>query len=140
MKKYGLLPGHPFDEDYASCQMAILPENFFSEADEGRILFKKSPKWCFWEGGIELEDKTKLEADVVFLCTGFDGKSKLKSILPEPYRDYIENSSGVMPLYRYKSLSLSLSLSGHLEKEMVWPVWPTGPTRLSLTLMPVCFM
>ncbi|KAJ8621257.1 hypothetical protein MRB53_029786 [Persea americana] len=100
LKKYGLLPGHPFDEDYASCQMAILPENFFSEADEGRILFKKSPKWCFWEGGIELEDKTKLEADVVFLCTGFDGKSKLKSILPEPYRDYIENSSGVMPLYR----------------------------------------
>ncbi|KAG9443661.1 hypothetical protein H6P81_015001 [Aristolochia fimbriata] len=101
LRKYGLVPDHPFEEDYASCQMAILPENFFTEADQGRILFKKSPKkWWFYEGGIELEDKTRLEADVVMLATGFDGKSKLKSILPEPFRDLIENSSGVMPLYR----------------------------------------
>ncbi|XP_058109033.1 probable flavin-containing monooxygenase 1 [Magnolia sinica] len=100
LKKYGLLPDHPFEEDYASCQMAILPENFFPEADKGRILFKRASKWWFWEGGIEFEDNTKLEADVVFLATGFDGKRKLKSILPEPFGDLIENSSGVMPLYR----------------------------------------
>ncbi|KAL6010518.1 hypothetical protein ACLOJK_000952 [Asimina triloba] len=100
LKKYGLLPDHPFLEDYASCQMAILPENFFPEADKGRIHFKRASKWWFWEGGIEFEDNTKLEADVVFLATGFEGKKKLKSILPDPFRDLIENSSGIMPLYR----------------------------------------
>ncbi|XXG58853.1 hypothetical protein AAC387_Pa04g1051 [Persea americana] len=100
LEKYGLKPDHPFVEDYAACQMTILPENFFSEADEGRIEFKRSSQWWFWEGGIELEDKTKLEADVVFLCTGFDGKAKLESILPLPFCDLIENSSGIMPLYR----------------------------------------
>ncbi|XP_068657880.1 probable flavin-containing monooxygenase 1 [Aristolochia californica] len=101
LKKYGLVPDHPFEEDYASCQMAILPENFFSEAEQGRILFEKSQKkWWFYDGGIVLEDDTRVEADVVMLATGFDGKSKLKSILPAPFRDLIENSSGVIPLYR----------------------------------------
>ncbi|XP_010261742.1 PREDICTED: probable flavin-containing monooxygenase 1 [Nelumbo nucifera] len=98
--KYGLKPEHPFVEDYASCQMAILPENFFSEADEGRIKFKRASKWGFWSGGVELEDGTKLEADVVVLATGFDGKKKLKAILPDPFRSLIEDSSGMMPLYR----------------------------------------
>lgn len=100
LEKYGLKPNHPFVEDYASCQMAILPENFFAEADEGRIAFKRSSRWCFWEGGVVLDDNTKLEADVVLLATGFDGKQKLKSVLPEPFRGLIVDSSGVMPLYR----------------------------------------
>ncbi|KAK6944701.1 Flavin monooxygenase-like [Dillenia turbinata] len=86
LDKYGLRPEHPFLEDYASCQMAILPENFFEEADKGNIRFKRASKWWFWEGGIELEDNTKLEADIVFLATGFDGKQKLKTVLPEPFR------------------------------------------------------
>ncbi|RWV90919.1 hypothetical protein BHE74_00043452 [Ensete ventricosum] len=101
LDKYGLKPDHPFVEDYASCQMAILPENFFAEADEGRIMFKRSSQWRFWEGGVVLDDDTKLEADVVLLATGFDGKQKLKSVLPEPYRGLMVDSSGVMPLYRY---------------------------------------
>ncbi|CAL9110603.1 unnamed protein product [Musa textilis] len=100
LEKYGLKPTHPFVEDYASCQMAILPENFFAEADEGRIAFKRSSRWCFWESGVVLDDDTKLEADVVLLATGFDGKQKLKSVLPEPFRGLIVDSSGVMPLYR----------------------------------------
>ncbi|XP_074580893.1 putative flavin-containing monooxygenase 1 [Curcuma longa] len=100
LDKYGLRPEHPFVEDYASCQMAILPENFFAEADQGRILFEKSNQWCFWEGGVVLDDDTKLEADVVLLATGYDGKKKLSSVLPEPYRGLIVDSSGVMPLYR----------------------------------------
>lgn len=87
-------------EDYASCQMAIMPENFFSEAEKGKIVFKKASKWWFWDGGIEFEDNTKLNADVVILATGFDGKKKLKSILPEPFGSLLEYSSGIMPLYR----------------------------------------
>jgi len=100
LEKYGLKPEHPFVEDYASCQMAIMPENFFSEAEKGKIVFKKASKWWFWNGGIEFEDNTKLNADVVILATGFDGKKKLRTILPEPFRSLLEYSSGIMPLYR----------------------------------------
>ncbi|GAA0154968.1 oxygenase [Lithospermum erythrorhizon] len=101
LEKYGLKPEHPFEEDYASCQMAILPDNFFPEADKGMIKFKRSSsKWWFYEGGVEFEDNTKLEADVVILATGFDGKKKLKDMLPEPFRSLIQFPSGMMPLYR----------------------------------------
>lgn len=41
-EKYGLKPDHPFEEYYASCQMAILPENFFAEADKGKSAFKRA--------------------------------------------------------------------------------------------------
>ncbi|KAK3213334.1 hypothetical protein Dsin_018040 [Dipteronia sinensis] len=99
--KYGLKPDHPFEEDYASCQMAIMPENFFAEANKGKIVFKRiSSKWWFYEGGIEFEDSTRLEADVVILTTGYDGKKKLKAILPEPFRSLLELPSGLLPLYR----------------------------------------
>ncbi|KAA8538722.1 hypothetical protein F0562_028297 [Nyssa sinensis] len=99
--KYGLKPDHPFEEDYASCQMAILPENFFVEAEKGRILFKRASQWWFWSRGIEFEDSTRLEADVVLLATGYDGSKKLKALLPEPFCSLIQDSnSGIMPLYR----------------------------------------
>ncbi|XP_027338368.1 probable flavin-containing monooxygenase 1 [Abrus precatorius] len=100
LDKYGLKPDHPFEEDYASCQMAIAPENFFSEASKGKIVLKKASNWSFWSEGIELEDNTKLEADVVVLATGFDGKKKLKSILPQPFRNLLDYPFGIMPLYR----------------------------------------
>lgn len=100
LDKYELRPDHPFEEDYASCQMAILPHNFFSEADKGLIKFKRASNWCFWEGGVQFDDNTKLEADVVLLATGYDGKKKLKAILPEPFRSFLEFPSGMMPLYR----------------------------------------
>ncbi|EXB74924.1 hypothetical protein L484_018633 [Morus notabilis] len=100
LMKYGLKPDHPFEEDYASCQMAILPENFFREADKGKIMFKRTSKWWFWSGGIEFEDHTKLEADIVLLCTGYDGKKKLQNLLPRPFSSLVVDSTGVMPLYR----------------------------------------
>ncbi|KAL6974649.1 monooxygenase [Sarracenia purpurea var. burkii] len=100
LHRYGLKPEHPFEEDYASCQMAILPENFFSEADKGNIAFKRASKWWFWEGGVQFEDNSVLEADVVVFATGYDGKKKLKDIMPKPFRSLIEFPSGMMPLYR----------------------------------------
>ncbi|XP_047314022.1 probable flavin-containing monooxygenase 1, partial [Impatiens glandulifera] len=100
--KYGLKPNHPFEEDYASCQMAILPEKFFEEAEKGKITFKRvESKWWFYEGGVEYDDGTKTEADVVVMCTGFQGKQKLKDVIPEPFRSLLElPNSGLMPLYR----------------------------------------
>lgn len=101
LEKYGLKPEHPFEEDYASCQMAILPEQFFPEADKGKIVIKRSmSKWWFTEGGVEFEDGSKLDADVVVLATGFDGKRKLKAIIPDPFRSLLEFPSGMMPLYK----------------------------------------
>lgn len=100
MEKYDLKPEHPFAEDYASCQMAIMPENFFSEVEKGKILLKKASKWWFCNEGIKFEDNTEVEADVVILATGFDGKKKIKTILPEPFRSLLEYPSGLMPLYR----------------------------------------
>ncbi|KAK8545270.1 hypothetical protein V6N13_066556 [Hibiscus sabdariffa] len=100
LKKYGLKPDHPFLEDYASCQMAIVPEDFFTEADKGNIVFQTASSWWFWKDGIEFDNNTKIKADVVILATGYDGKKKLKTILPEPFRSLIEYPSGIMPLYR----------------------------------------
>ncbi|XVE97850.1 hypothetical protein REPUB_Repub03eG0054400 [Reevesia pubescens] len=100
LQKYGLKPDHPFEEDYASCQMAIMPENFFTEADKGNIVFKRASKWWFSKEGIEFDDNTKMKADIVILATGYDGKKKLKTILPEPFSSLIEYPSGIMPLYR----------------------------------------
>ncbi|KAI4335169.1 hypothetical protein L6164_013839 [Bauhinia variegata] len=100
LEKYGLKPEHPFVEDIASCQMAIMPENFFCEADKGKIRFKRASEWWFWDRGIEFEDNSILEADVVVLATGFDGKKKLKIILPEPFRSLLDYPSDIMPLYR----------------------------------------
>ncbi|MFS7967937.1 putative flavin-containing monooxygenase [Helianthus anomalus] len=99
--KYGLKPDHPFEEDYASCQMAILPNSFFMEAEKGNINFKRASNWWFWEGGVEFDDKTKIEADLVILATGYDGKKKLRALLPQQFSTFLEFPSGIMPLYRY---------------------------------------
>ncbi|XP_057506225.1 probable flavin-containing monooxygenase 1 [Actinidia eriantha] len=117
LDKYGLKPDHPFEEDYASCQMAILPENFFAEADKGNIAFKRASKWWFCEKGVEFEDKTMLEADVVVLATGYDGKKKLKDIIPEPFRSLIEPPSGMMHLYRgtINPLIPNMAFVGYIE-------------------------
>ncbi|KAL0346800.1 UNVERIFIED_CONTAM: putative flavin-containing monooxygenase 1 [Sesamum calycinum] len=118
LEKYGLRPDHPFEEDYASCQMAILPENFFSEADKGKIAIKRSTsKWWFWEGGVQFEDGSRLDADVVVLATGFDGKQKLKAIIPDPFRSLLEFPSGMMPLYRgtINPLIPNMAFVGYIE-------------------------
>ncbi|KAG5006320.1 hypothetical protein JHK85_024862 [Glycine max] len=57
---------------------------------------QKSIKLVLLEWRIEFEDNSKLEADVVVLATGFDGKKKLKSILPHPLRSLLDYPSGVM--------------------------------------------
>uniref|UniRef100_A0A0D9Z301 Flavin-containing monooxygenase n=1 Tax=Oryza glumipatula TaxID=40148 RepID=A0A0D9Z301_9ORYZ len=101
LSRYGLRPDHPFVEDYASCQMAILPDGFFDMADRDLIRFRRSAGgWCFSENGVVLDDGTHVDADLVFLATGFEGKDKLRSVLPEPFRGLVVNKSSMMPLYR----------------------------------------
>jgi dimethylaniline monooxygenase (N-oxide forming) len=106
LDKYGLRPDHPFVEDYASCQMAILPDGFFDMADRNMIRFKRaSGGWCFSRNGVLLDDGTEVEADLVFLATGFEGKDKVRAVLPDPFRGLVVDRSGMMPLYRYVARS-----------------------------------
>ncbi|XP_038880053.1 probable flavin-containing monooxygenase 1 [Benincasa hispida] len=117
LEKYGLKPEHPFIEDYASCQMAIMPENFFRHADEGKIVIKKASKWWFWNGGIEFDDGSRSEFDVVIMATGFDGKKKLTVIFPQPFRTILQYPSGMMPLYRgtINPMIPNMAFVGYLE-------------------------
>ncbi|KAJ8423025.1 hypothetical protein Cgig2_013031 [Carnegiea gigantea] len=115
LEKYGLKPDHPFHEDYASCQMAILPENFFSEADQGRIKFKKASKWWFYENGIEFDDNTKLEADVVICATGYDGKKKLEAILPQPFRNFLDYSVSNLQAAELRCIWLARLVEGRFK-------------------------
>jgi dimethylaniline monooxygenase (N-oxide forming) len=106
LDRYGLRPDHPFVEDYASCQMAILPDGFFDMADQDLIRFRRASGWSFSENGVVLDDGTHVEADLVFLATGFEGKDKLRAVLPEPFRGLVQDKSGMMPLYRYVRVAL----------------------------------
>ncbi|KAG5254449.1 flavin-containing monooxygenase [Salix suchowensis] len=104
--KYGLKPDHPFVEDYASCQMAICLI----------ISLKRLTReiYCSKE---HQNDKTKLEADVVVLATGYDGKKKLQDLLPEPFSSLAVDSTGIMPLYRgtIHPLIPSMAFVGYIE-------------------------
>ncbi|XP_022967191.1 probable flavin-containing monooxygenase 1 [Cucurbita maxima] len=117
LKKYGLKPEHSFIEDYASCQMAIMPENFFREADDGKIIIKRASKWWFWNGGIEFDDGSRSEFDVVIMATGFDGKKKLTDVFPMPFRTFLQYPSGMMPLYRgtINPMIPNMAFVGYLE-------------------------
>ncbi|KAE9464592.1 hypothetical protein C3L33_03501, partial [Rhododendron williamsianum] len=135
LNKYGLKPDHPFEEDYASCQMAILPENFFSEADKGKIAFKNSTsKWWFWEGGVEFEDKTKLEADVVVLATELrckwlarliDNQFKLpawRRCSSKPQRDGNHEENNKI-LQKKLHFYFQINHSDEICQEMGWSSW-----------------
>jgi dimethylaniline monooxygenase (N-oxide forming) len=114
LSRYGLRPDHPFVEDYASCQMAILPDGFFDMADRDLIRFRRSAGgWCFSENGVVLDDGTHVDADLVFLATGFEGKDKLRSVLPEPFRGLVVNKSSMMPLYRYPHVNQPITRQTH---------------------------
>ncbi|KAJ1440084.1 Flavin monooxygenase FMO [Sesbania bispinosa] len=100
LKKYGLVPKHSFLEDISSCQIAILPENYFDKIKEGSILIKKSQSISFCREGLIIDGEAKpLETDLVILATGYKGDQKLKNIFKSPiFQNYINGSA--IPHYR----------------------------------------
>ncbi|KAH9305699.1 hypothetical protein KI387_010103 [Taxus chinensis] len=100
LKKYGLVPDHSFLKEISSCQIATLPDKLFPKAEEGLIRFSKASTWSFSSKGIMIDDVTEVEADVVILGTGYDGETKLKTLLPKQFADVLENPEGVVRLYR----------------------------------------
>ncbi|CAA0821507.1 Probable flavin-containing monooxygenase 1 [Striga hermonthica] len=55
---------------------------------------------CAEANQVELDGGERLDADVVVLATGFDGKQKLKAIFPDSFRALLDFPNSMMPLYR----------------------------------------
>ncbi|MCL7035484.1 hypothetical protein MKW94_005545 [Papaver nudicaule] len=101
LKKYNLIPEHRFSADVTSCSISIAPKSFYDRVEDGSILLKKSKGFSFYASGLAFEDDAiaPLETDIVILCTGYRGDSKLKNIFKSPtFQDYVSNS--MVPLYR----------------------------------------
>eukprot|EP00897_Mesotaenium_endlicherianum_P001519 jgi/Mesen1/1395/ME000013S00885 len=100
LRKHGLVPSHSFSQDLAACILPQLPDKFFPLIEQGRILLKRSASWHFTPAGMRLENGEELAADVVLLCTGYNGLAKVKAMLPEPYSALLEEEGESLHLYR----------------------------------------
>ncbi|MCO5602424.1 hypothetical protein L7F22_056556 [Adiantum nelumboides] len=99
LRELGLVPKQTFFEQFASCQVPLLPDAFFQRVKGGHINLHKAESWSFSKSGVVLGDGTNIEADVVILGTGYDGEKKLKCLL-QPVCEEVQNLGSVIPLYR----------------------------------------
>ncbi|XWS27111.1 hypothetical protein CRYUN_Cryun26dG0088400 [Craigia yunnanensis] len=103
LKKYGMVPKYSFLQNVLSCQIAMLPANFFNKLEEGSIVIKDSPGFGFCREGLIIDGETRpLETDIVIFATGYKGEEKLKNIFASPiFQQYIMGSpTSILPLYR----------------------------------------
>ncbi|XVE71556.1 hypothetical protein DITRI_Ditri10aG0160700 [Diplodiscus trichospermus] len=104
LKKYGMIPKYRVLQTILSCQIAMIPENFFNKLEEGSIFIKDSPAgFGFCREGLTIDGETRpLETDTVIYATGYNGEEKLKNIFASPFsQQYIMGSSNcILPLYR----------------------------------------
>ncbi|KAI4297855.1 hypothetical protein L6164_037718 [Bauhinia variegata] len=103
LAKFGMVPKHSFLQDFSSCLLAIVPEKFYDKVQEGRIVLKKAPSFCFTQEGILVDgEAAPLKTDIVILATGFKGDEKLRNMFASPtFRDLILGSPNeTLPLYR----------------------------------------
>ena len=70
--KHGLVLDHSFVDELSSCNTSTYPANLFPRAEEGCILFRKSPNWSFSSKGVVLDDGTEVEIDLVVFSTRDD--------------------------------------------------------------------
>ncbi|KAI5060126.1 hypothetical protein GOP47_0024546 [Adiantum capillus-veneris] len=99
--EHDFVPTQKVFEELKSCKLTLLPERFFERAKAGHITLQRtSDHWGFVEDGIVLPSGDKLKADVVVLCTGYEGEEKLKSLLGMSFHDLLQQRDGSIPLYR----------------------------------------
>lgn len=99
LRELGLVPNQTFFEQFASCQVPLLPEGFFRRVNAGHINLHRAADWSFSQTGVVLADGTNIEADVIILGTGYDGEKKLRSLLKHECGE-MEGPGNVLPLYR----------------------------------------
>ncbi|GAV73907.1 FMO-like domain-containing protein [Cephalotus follicularis] len=103
LKKYGMIPKCSFFQNLSSCQIAMLPDKFYDQVEEGSIILKKSQSFSFCKEGLIINGEAQpLEADTVIFATGYKGDEKLKNIFQSPFfqRCIMGSPSTAVPLYR----------------------------------------
>ncbi|KAL3532247.1 hypothetical protein ACH5RR_005768 [Cinchona calisaya] len=98
-----MIPPHGFLQDMYSCQILMLPPNFYDRVVEGSNVLKKSKSIGFCREGLIIDGEDQpLKADIVILATGYRGDQKLKNIFTSPiFQNYILGpSSSTISLYR----------------------------------------
>lgn len=104
MKNYNMIPPHSILQDSTSCNIMLLPKDFYDRVEEGSIIIKHSKNIGFYNKGLILDGIIghPLETDIVLLATGYRGDWKLKNIFgSSTFQDYIFGSpDSDIPLYR----------------------------------------
>ncbi|KAI4344220.1 hypothetical protein L6164_011471 [Bauhinia variegata] len=88
LKKYDAVHSHSFLQAISSCQIGMLPENFFDKVKEGSIDITRSHSFSFCRDGLMINGEAKTQ--------------KLKSIFKSPnFQSYFNGSAtSAVPLYR----------------------------------------
>ncbi|KAA8535262.1 hypothetical protein F0562_030265 [Nyssa sinensis] len=91
LKKYGMIPEHSFLQQASSCQLLMMPQNFYDKVEEGSIILKKSQSFSFCKEGLIIDGEAGiLKTDLVILATGFRGEQKIRDIFASPtFQKYI---------------------------------------------------
>nr|QNT35806.1 fern oxime synthase 1 [Pteridium aquilinum] len=100
LAEHGFVPNQNIFEEFKSCKLTLLPEHFFDYVKEGHIKLQKTSTWCFSSNGVTLPNGDELEADVIILCTGYEGERKIKSLLGTSFEDILQENDSSIPLYR----------------------------------------
>ncbi|MCO5558237.1 hypothetical protein L7F22_011816 [Adiantum nelumboides] len=103
LRQLGMVPDTraTFLEEFKSCKLTLAPPHFFEACVQRRILLRRTPEWSFAPDGVRLANGEVVQADLVVLCTGFEGQKKLESLLgPKEFANLFKDHDNVIPLYR----------------------------------------
>ena len=100
LKKYNMVPEHPFLKQIVSCMSMVIPANFYDRVREGSLILKKAQSFSFCRNGLVLDGEAAvLESDIVIFATGYKSDEKLSNIFTSTFfKNCITGSSA--PFYR----------------------------------------
>ncbi|PON77845.1 hypothetical protein TorRG33x02_239610 [Trema orientale] len=125
-----MLPQNSFLQDIFSCQVAMLPENFYEKVEQESIVLKKSQNLSFCRESLIIDGESQpLETDIVILATGYRGDQKLKNMFSSSIfqNHIIESHSSMVPLYRCQWLANFLGGTFELPRISAMEKDPYGP-------------